>query len=146
MDHLLPPPFYKHLSKLQDQAKQVPFHKIKKVFEEETGMTLEESFAEFNPNAIAAASIAQVHEATLHDGRKVAVKIQKPHIKKQFWSDMAMHWLINWVIEKSFDLPVLHFVDDIERNLKKELDFEIEAENSKIGKRNFEKMSKWGVR
>ena len=51
-----------------------------------------------------------------------------------------MHWLINWVIEKSFDLPVLHFVDDIERNLEKELNFKIESENSKIGKKNFEKM------
>ena len=53
---------------------------------------------------------------------------------------MMMHWLINWVIEKSFDLPVLHFVDDIERNLEKELNFNIESENSKIGKINFQKM------
>lgn len=63
--------------------------------------------------------MAQVHKAVLKDGRKVAVKIQKPNIKKQFGPDMMMHWLINWVIETAFDLPLMHFVDDIELNLAK---------------------------
>lgn len=40
---------------------------------------------------------------------------------------MMMHYLINWVLEKAFDLPLLQFVDDIQANLKKELDFRIEA-------------------
>jgi predicted unusual protein kinase regulating ubiquinone biosynthesis (AarF/ABC1/UbiB family) len=52
-----------------------------------------------------------------------------------------MHYLINWVLEKSFDLPLLQFVDDIQKNLKKELDFRIEEENSNRGKRNFEQLS-----
>jgi predicted unusual protein kinase regulating ubiquinone biosynthesis (AarF/ABC1/UbiB family) len=54
---------------------------------------------------------------------------------------MLMHYLINWVLEKSFDLPLLQFVDDIQKNLKKELDFRIEEENSNRGKRNFEQLS-----
>lgn len=62
---------------------------------------------------MASASLAQVHKAKLKDGRDVAVKIQKPNIRKQFSSDMMMHYLINWVIEKAFDLPLLQFVDDI---------------------------------
>ena len=66
-----------------------------------------------------------MHKATLKDGRKVAVKIQKPNIKQQFGPDMMMHWVINWVIETAFDLPLLHFVDDIQNNLAKELDFRI---------------------
>jgi aarF domain-containing kinase len=90
---------------------------------------------------VASASLAQVHKARLRGGREVAVKIQKPNIKKQFGSDMAMHYLINWVLEKSFDLPLLRFVDDIQDNLKKELDFRIEAFNSLKGKRNFEQLS-----
>lgn len=73
----------------------------------------------------------------MKDGREVAVKIQKPNIQKQFGADMMMHYLINWVLEYSFDLPLLQFVDEIQYNLKKELDFRIEAENSKKGKLNF---------
>ena len=64
----------------------------------------------------------------------MAVKIQKPRIKKQFRSDMTMHYLINWVLETAFGLPLIQFVDDIQKNLAKELDFSIEAKNSKIGK------------
>ncbi len=63
--------------------------------------------------------MAQVHKAKLKNGESVAVKIQKPNIKVQFGPDMMMHWLINWVIEKAFDLPLMHFVDDIEKNLEK---------------------------
>jgi aarF domain-containing kinase len=55
----------------------------------------------------------------LKNGQKVAVKVQKPNIKKQFGGDMAMHYFIIFVLEKAFDLPLLHFVEDIQKNLKK---------------------------
>lgn len=141
MDHILPPPFYKHMSKLQDKAKATSFDKIRAVFEEDLGRPIEEVFAEFDPEPIASASIAQVHRAKLRSGESVAVKIQKPNIQKQFGSDMLMHYLINWVLEKAFDLPLLQFVDDIQASLKKELDFRIEAANAVRGRRNFEQLS-----
>lgn len=119
MDHILPPPFYKHLSKLQDQAKAVEFDRVKEVFEQEVGKPIHKVFQTFDPEPIASASLAQVHRARLRDGREVAVKVQKPNIKKQFSSDMMMHYLINWVLETAFDLPLLRFVDDIQLNLKK---------------------------
>jgi aarF domain-containing kinase len=125
MDHLLPPPFYKHMSKLQDKAKAASLGSIKAVFQEDIGKPVEEIFAEFDPEPIASASLAQVHKAKLRNGQDVAVKIQKPNIRKQFQSDMWMHYMINWVLEKAFDLPLLHFVDDIQASLKKELDFRI---------------------
>ena len=89
------------------------------------GKPVNECFEEFEEHPIASASLAQVHRAKLKDGRRVAVKIQKPNIKGQFRSDMTMHYLINFVLEKAFNLPLLHFVDDIQKNLKKELDFRI---------------------
>ncbi len=98
MDHLLPPPFYKWFSKLQDNAKSAPIDKVKELFRDEVGMSVEEAFLSFDDQPIASASLAQVHKAVLKDGRKVAVKIQKPNIKKQFGPDMMMHWVINWVI------------------------------------------------
>jgi aarF domain-containing kinase len=67
---------------------------------------------EFEKEPIASASLAQVHKAKLKNGAEVAVKIQKPNIRKQFASDMMMHYLINWVLEKAFDLPLVQFVDD----------------------------------
>ena len=54
---------------------------------------------------------------------------------------MFMHYVINWVLEKSFDLPLLQFVDDIQINLQTELDFRIETENSIIGKNHFKQLS-----
>ncbi len=51
---------------------------------------------------------------------------------------MFMHYMINWVLEKSFDLPLLQFVDDIQKNLEKELDFRIEANNAKLGSKKFQ--------
>lgn len=119
MDHILPPPFYKHLSKLQDKAKAVPYHQVKAVFQEDLGHSIEDVFAYFDQEPIASASLAQVHKATMKDGSVVAVKIQKPNIRKQFSADMAMHYFINWVIEKAFDLPLMRFVDDIQENLQK---------------------------
>lgn len=119
MDHILPPPFYKHLSKLQDKAKAATYEKINKVFEEDVGKPIEEVFEYFEKEPIASASLAQVHRARLKNGKQVAVKIQKPNIRNQFGSDMMMHYLINWVLEKAFDLPLLQFVDDIQANLAK---------------------------
>lgn len=74
------------------------------------GKSIEDCFSYFEKEPIASASIAQVHRARLKDGSEVAVKIQKPNIKKQFWSDMLMHHFVVYVIEKSFDLPLLSFV------------------------------------
>ena len=48
MDHILPPPFYKHLSKLQDKAKAVPYDKITKVFEEDVEKSIEDVFERFD--------------------------------------------------------------------------------------------------
>ena len=47
MDHILPPPFYKHLSKLQDKAKAVPYNKVNEVFTEDIGKPIEEVFEYF---------------------------------------------------------------------------------------------------
>lgn len=98
MDHLLPPPFYKHMSKLQDKAKAASLERVKEVFQEDLGQPLEEVFSEFQDVPVASASIAQVHKAKLKNGQVVAVKIQKPNIAKQFSSDMFMHYAINWVL------------------------------------------------
>lgn len=86
------------MSKLQDQARATSYDKIKKVFYEDTGKQIQDVFQTFEKQPVASASLAQVHKATLKNGEQVAVKIQKPNIKKQFRADMFMHYLINWVL------------------------------------------------
>jgi len=60
-----------------------------------------------------------VHKARLHDGTTVAVKIQKPNIRRQFGYDMAMHHFLLWGLQRAFDLPLLQFAEPVQRNLKK---------------------------
>ncbi|CAD8165848.1 unnamed protein product [Paramecium pentaurelia] len=134
-EHLLPPPYFKWMSLLQDKAKAVSFKRVRDIFEEEIGKKIEEIFDEFDEIPIASASIAQVHKAKLKNGDIVAVKVQKPNIKKQFGSDMLMHHIICGVLQYAFDMPILQFQESIQSNLQKEIDFRIEYENGEISRR-----------
>ena len=78
---------------------------------------------------MASASIAQVHKGVLKSGETVAIKVQKPNIRRQFYWDMKMHYLFCYVIDKLFDLPILFMADSIEKNLEYEIDFNHESEN-----------------
>src|SRR6195952_399043 len=72
--------FKEKLAALRDDAPQVPYKKMMKVLIDDLGGSVEEHFAEFSAQPIAAASIGQVYRATLHDGRDVAVKVQYPGV------------------------------------------------------------------
>jgi predicted unusual protein kinase regulating ubiquinone biosynthesis (AarF/ABC1/UbiB family) len=134
-----------YFRKFQDEAKAVPFDKMRPYLEAELGGPLDSAFLDFEEKPVASASVAQVHKARLKTGEQVAVKIQKPHIRAQFWTDMFMHWVICSVLQFSFDLPLLQFQESIETNLKRELDFRVEAENSKEGARRFQSTGRLGV-
>src|SRR3954470_23949212 len=87
------PPDYRELyqeklSKLRDSAPAMPWKQVRSVLEEEWEDPPEELFEDFDEEAAAAASIGQVHRATLCDGRKVAVKIQYPKIARALEADM----------------------------------------------------------
>ncbi len=75
---LLPPEFIVELSRLQDDAPRVPWPDIKAVLEDALGGLVSEKFASFDEEPIAAASIAQVHTATLLSGERVVVKVRRP--------------------------------------------------------------------
>lgn len=76
------------LARLQNQAPAMPYPLVQEVSREELGAPPEELFASFEPEPMAAASLGQVHRATLHDGREVAVKVQYPGIAEALTSDL----------------------------------------------------------
>jgi predicted unusual protein kinase regulating ubiquinone biosynthesis (AarF/ABC1/UbiB family) len=76
------------LAQLRDSAPVVPFERMRKVIEDDLERPIETAFAEFDPEAVAAASIGQVYRARVHDGREVAVKVQYPGAEQAVRADM----------------------------------------------------------
>ncbi|OCH92041.1 atypical/ABC1/ABC1-B protein kinase [Obba rivulosa] len=134
---LMPKPMQERFGRLFDDAPQVPYHVVEGVFKREFGRPPtgpDSVFEIFEERAAASASIAQVHRAKLkkeHGGGWVAVKIQKPDVGKQVEWDLGAFKVVMWIYEKYlFDLPVLFVVDFISDHLRRELDFELEANNA----------------
>jgi len=131
---LLPDEYIRALQGLQDRVAPFPDEIARREVEQALGKPIAELFAEFEAHPMAAASIAQVHQARLHDGRQVVVKIRRPSIKAQIDRDMrllrgvlrALLALLPWL--QRFD--PLAIVDEIWSNLRKETDFRREAQNT----------------
>lgn len=86
---LLPAPYTDALSRLQDNVEPFAYDEVERIVEDELGARISHAFESFDEAPLAAASLAQVHRATLHSGREVVVKIQRPGIRKQIAEDMA---------------------------------------------------------
>lgn len=102
---LLPMDVALELKKLQDAVPPEPFDTVRTVLERTYKRPLlggEGSFASFDETPVAAASIAQVHFATLHDGRKVAVKVRRPKIKKTIEADLSLLKLLAQLFDRYF--------------------------------------------
>jgi predicted unusual protein kinase regulating ubiquinone biosynthesis (AarF/ABC1/UbiB family) len=128
---VMPPEYVEILSELQDRVPPRPFHVVEELVEAELGGPLDRIFASFGEQPIAAASLAQVHEARLLDGTCVAVKVQYPEIEALVHSDVAnLRALFRaiGVVERDFDLMPL--IDELAEHLPRELDFVSEAHNS----------------
>lgn len=124
------PEFQEILATLQQNADPVPFRAITKVVEEDLGEKLSSAFADFEREPIAAASIGQVHRATLHDGRTVAVKVQYPGIAEAIHADMQNLRLglkLLSAIAPGIDTGAIAV--EIRERITEELDYELEASN-----------------
>jgi predicted unusual protein kinase regulating ubiquinone biosynthesis (AarF/ABC1/UbiB family) len=128
---VLPPEYVKVLSKLQDRVPHKPFSVIRRSVERELGRPLDSVFRSFSPRPIAAASLAQVHEARLHDGTRVAVKVQYPEIEALVRSDLAnLRLLFRAVGVVERDLDLMPLVDELGTQVPLELDFVNEGHNA----------------
>jgi ubiquinone biosynthesis protein len=128
---LIGPVLAEELSRLQSQVPADPFPVTKQTIEDELRRPLVEVFPHFETEPLASASIGQVHLATLHDGRKVVVKVQHPGIQRRVANDLAILSELASLVEQY--LPeVRHYrpvavVAEFERTLLRELDFRREA-------------------
>ncbi|MGQ9525453.1 MAG: ABC1 kinase family protein [Armatimonadota bacterium] len=97
---LIPAEYIEQLRRLQDEVPPVPYEQAAKVVEEDLGAPPEEVFLSFDKNAIAAASIGQVHNAVTRDGREVVVKIRRPGIERVIQEDLEILADIAHLIEE----------------------------------------------
>jgi ubiquinone biosynthesis protein len=139
---LITKPFADEFKKLQDEVPPFPAQQAKSIIEEETKRPLDKVFLGFDDLPIAAASVAQVHHATLLDGNEVIIKVQRPHIHEQIDSDVSIlstlaNLLDRYVAESRFFNP-RGIVEEFSRTIRKELNFAEEARNCERFRKNFE--------
>jgi len=138
---VLPPDIIAELRGLQDDVRPFPMSDVEKVIEEDLGLTIGQLFAEFDEQPIAAASIGQVHRATLPNGKQVAVKVQRPGAPRQIEADVALLYQAAKIAKervRALDFIDAHqLVDEFARSIRQELDYRLEARNADVFHRNF---------
>jgi predicted unusual protein kinase regulating ubiquinone biosynthesis (AarF/ABC1/UbiB family) len=135
---VLPREYVETLSKLQDRVPARPFPVVKECVERELEAPLHAHFCEFSARPIASASLAQVHEARLHDGSRVAVKVQYPDIEALVRGDLRnLRTLFRAVdfLERDFD--VMPLVEELGTYVPRELNFVNEGHNAETVARFF---------
>lgn len=129
---LLPPEYLEALSKLQDDVAPIPFDQIEPVLAAELDARPSRVFVDIDPTPMAAASLAQVHMATLRDGRDVVIKVQRPGIPEEIRADFEAFAAVA-ELGAHTDWGRKHHVEDLvrefQRTIEAELDYRLEAEN-----------------
>ena len=132
----------KELQKLTDQCKPFDAYQSKKIIESELGGSIEEFFEYFDESPFAAASLAQVHKATLKNtSQKVVIKILRPNIKREVEKNVKLlksfASIFAITFKESDRLKPLEVVRDYEKTIFRELDLKLEASNTNLTRKNF---------
>ena len=132
---LIPPEVLQQLVLLQDRVKPFGNDVAKMRIQESLKADLNTLFARFDETPLAAASIAQVHTAALHDGREVVVKVTRPNIRTQILQDFEiLEWLGHFLekrLEAARALHLSEIIQDYRQIILKELDLTLEADNTR---------------
>ena len=132
---VLPSHWIEELEALQDACPPLPLAEVRAEIERGLGRPVEEVFASLDEAPLASASIAQVHRAVTHGGEPVVVKVQRPNIRDQIDSDLALlHYLarlLEAVIEETGVYTPTGVIEEFDRTVHEELDFSNEARNAR---------------
>jgi len=124
---LLPPAYLKALARLHDKVESFPFAEVEKIVTSELGVRLSKAFAEFDSTPLAAASLGQVHRARLRDGRRVAVKVQRPGVRERVMEDLeALEYIGNFLdshTEAGRRFEFARLLEEFRRSVLRELDY-----------------------
>jgi ubiquinone biosynthesis protein len=138
---VVPPDIITELRGLQDDVRPFPFEQAERVIEEDLGNSIERLFLAFDPVPVAAASIGQVHRATLPNGKIVAVKIQRPGAPRQIEADLVLLYQAAKLVKervRALDFIDAHaLVDEFAKQIRQELDYRLEGRNAQTFHRNF---------
>ena len=138
---LIPAAFIEELAKLQDKVPPFSFSDVKQIIENELGRPVEEVYSELSNEPLASASIGQVHKAVLMDNEQVAIKIQRPGIRKTIEIDLEIMLHLATLAERHIEELAVHqpvrIVEEFARTLEKEIDYTIEAANMQRFAHNF---------
>ncbi len=130
---LLPDPYLQALASLQDDVPPIDYSVVQEIVEEEIGSRISKAFSSFDEEPLASASIGQVHKATLRSGKPVAVKIQRPGIRKQFLADLDTLKEMAEFAVKHTEVAKKYAFDNVLAELRhillQELDYNREAQN-----------------
>ncbi|MGI9601915.1 MAG: ABC1 kinase family protein [Acidimicrobiales bacterium] len=145
---IFPPELVTEFRKCRDQVPPEPFATVREVLRSELRAPIDQVFAHIDPEPLAAASIAQVHSATLVDGTPVVVKVQRPSVAHLVHDDLrVMAWLAPFLIGR---IPITALanppalVEVFAQTISEELDFRLEAENMLDVARSFAELDQRG--
>ena len=139
---LLPENYCKELEKLRQNVKPLDPEIARAVIEDETGKKIYEIFSEFNNEPLGSASIGQAHYGVLKDGTKVVIKVQRPLIADMMHEDYKLlkklAGLVNGIVDSEDDqmIDLVSAIEELEKVTDDELDFRVEASNTKFFKEN----------
>ncbi len=126
-EDLLPQAFTEQLTELQDAMPAAPFRSVHSIIEQELNQKIQAVFSSFDENAVAAASLAQVHKAVLLNGTKVAVKVLRPGMEKMAQADLDSLGLVAKITQRIPSLSrKMNFVElhqQFTETIHRELDF-----------------------
>ncbi len=130
---LLPAPYVEALTRLQDSVEPFPYADVERIVTTELGVRMSKAFGSFDPEPLAAASLGQVHRATLRDGTEVAVKVQRPGIRERIVEDLdALEDLADFAdrhTDTGRRYGVAAMLGEFRKTLLSELDYRQEAQN-----------------
>jgi predicted unusual protein kinase regulating ubiquinone biosynthesis (AarF/ABC1/UbiB family) len=130
---LLPPAYCYELFGLLNEVAPFPYAEVERIVRAELGGDVDELFASFAPEPFGAASIGQVHDAVLPAGARVAVKVQRPGVKRLMATDISLMYRVAAVLDltRAFgDTRMRGVIDEFARWTHDELDYAIEARNA----------------